>query len=282
MKNIAIKKCKKINPHHKQIADIYDLFDRRNESRINRIDFNREMDEIRNSTVSRSETKLLLNIGKLYYYSDSGNYRGILDEESYMDTNVLRSEYLATSLRLRILERKATALIKYENDLVQATKILEEILQKGDDFAFSLINALSLMSEVHLMKDFDLSAGFIRKAIKLCEKISQDNKRYLLQKRQLESTHDFIMLYHCRLNEELYLNSKPELIHFLIRRGSEEDLARATSLLKELEKENGKLTPFQLYYKALITGEKHYLIKSQREFHRAGDFFYSQIPSKLL
>ncbi|MCP3742739.1 AimR family lysis-lysogeny pheromone receptor [Rossellomorea sp. BNER] len=296
MLRTAIKKCKQIkgsaknekkkerdskNETHKQLAKIYELFIKRNELNVERVDFFFKLEEIRNSTISRIEPEVLLKIGRLHYYSESGNYRGILDEVRFIETGNVTQNYLKDSFTLRVLEQKARALLKYENDYKGANDVLKEILTYDRDlYAFSIINALSLLAELNTLDNYDLANKYIVEAIRLSSKIKSSSS-YARQERMLKSTHDFIQLYHGRFNN-LYLTDPAENIFYLIKKGDKESFQEAIKLLNELELTNGILSPFQLYYKAIATGEKRYLIESQREFHRLGDFYYSRIPSSML
>jgi hypothetical protein len=281
LQKVAIKKCKSINDSHKQLAKVYELFIKRNEYSVGRIEFNFEMERIRNSTVSRKETKSLLNIGKLYYYSESGNHKGVLEEGEFIEIKQIRPDYLRTSFFLRIMEHKARALLKYENNSQKAAEILYEILQYDCNlYTFSNVNALSLLAELNSLNNYETAFRYIKEAILLSSSI-EDKKSYLRQRRMLESTHDFIKLYHGNY-KDLYLTDIAERVYYLVQQNNETADREALILLNELESKNKGLSPFQMYYKGMLTKDKGYLIDSQREFHKAGDFFYSRLPSNLL
>ncbi|MEH7458477.1 AimR family lysis-lysogeny pheromone receptor, partial [Bacillus sp. JJ1127] len=52
----------------------------------------------------------------------------------------------------------------------------------------------------------------------------------------------------------------------------------AIAILEDLQKENGFLSSYQLYYLGLAKNDKNILIKSLESFEKEGNIFYARLP----
>jgi hypothetical protein len=97
----------------------------------------------------------------------------------------------------------------------------------------------------------------------------------------LYATHDFIKITN-GMYKNLYLTDKAEEAHYLSSQPDESSKERALYLLEEIAKERGKLSPFQIYYKALALGDMQLMRFAEKEFLKNGDLFYAQLPRRYL
>ncbi|MGE6379591.1 AimR family lysis-lysogeny pheromone receptor [Peribacillus muralis] len=264
----------------------YSLFLRRSEGNISAQNFIIELENIKYKSNNSPEFKTLGWIGLLYAYYDLHNYNMLfLADEALKEVlnikNVKKTyNYLKESLKVRIYEIQAIGFLK-ENNIQAAEKVSLKLTNAENIGAYPLplSSAFMLLSEIYVFASYNKSLDFINKAINLCNKMNDTrNERWKLR---LEATHDFIKITNNDFTQ-LYLSDPSEQAHLYAKIGGKENEKKCLSILESIENKKGKLSNFQMYYKALALKSDRLLSESAENFIKSGDLFYAQLPKRAL
>jgi predicted transcriptional regulator len=259
------------------IFPIYELFLKRNRKKINKEEFYRSVEAIREQKTNDPEFKILRRIAQAYSYLDFKSYTSLefLAKDTLQLINKLKKDFIQTSYKLRCYELIAIAHLA-RNEIIQAEEILIKSLNETneDTFPIPVISFLSLLSEVYMFRDYKQSLDYNQKAFRVYNKVPNGKLNDKLN--VLKSTHDFIKIHHNDFTN-LFLTDPSEQAHLLVKNGGEENVKMALDILNKLENENG-LSPFQLYYKGMALEDPNVLEQSEYEFINKGNIFYSSLP----
>jgi hypothetical protein len=259
-------------------AEIYNIIRLRNMKKISAEQFYLKIEEFKTSENVSVDSKILLKIATLYAFVDMKSYNIIiiLSESIMNDLEVLSSDYIKESFEVRILEVLAIASLK-RNDLKKVEEISVKLFDPSYLNKFPLpVNAvMCTLAESYLYRDKEKSIKLITQAIKMFK--SKNISSHSLRNHVLESTHDFIKIYHGDY-KMLFLNDLSERAHYLAKEGYSKE---AIAIIEGIEEEQGYLSAYQYYYLGLATNEDKYFHKSLNEFIRQGDTFYSRLSQPI-
>jgi len=264
------------------VVNLYELFLKRNFREIDPQKFFLAINRIK---VDGTETKILRDIGLLYAYLDLKSYKMLfLADEILLDIDDLLSkkntkkhkrDYSYNAYKFRVKEILAIAEMK-KNNVSKSEELANEIIRESHLYPATATSMLSLLAELYVFTNYEKSLNYIYQALEFCEKISFHESNNM--KRFIKSTHDFIKIYNHDF-DGLFLEDSPEIAHYYAAIGKSEE---AIKILNQLERENGVLSPHQLYYKALATKNIDIMESASQAFIDSGDSYYLRMPRSIL
>ncbi|QPA33396.1 AimR family lysis-lysogeny pheromone receptor [Thermaerobacillus caldiproteolyticus] len=266
-----------------ELGKIYSLLAKRNQGLFKSLEFYDELETLKLHGYKRGESSVLLRISSIYALFESQSFNLFFHEiEKTMDLiERIKNKYLKKAYTMRIKEALAIAHM-LKNELSVAQKLCEEILNDDDAEHFPLlVNSINLlMAQMNLFTDYEKSLEYLRKTLMLFQKPNflKNAKRRL---KRVEATHDFIKIVNKDF-DGLFLTDRSEYAHFLAMQEEPELNKKALEILEELQKENGYLTPFQRFYKALALRNAHLMKEAEEEFLISGNRYYAQLPRMYL
>ena len=263
----------------------YLLFSKRSDRKISPTNFYLELEHIKyqsNRTSEKTgEFKVLGLIGLIYAHYDLQNYNMFfLATEALKELEFIKNKYLKEAFKMRVYQLQAVGLFK-DNKLDQAKDAAEKLIsiKNAHMYPVELSNCLILLSEIYVFDDYKKSLSFINKAINLFD--TATDKQHLKLKIQLEATHDFVKIVNGDFTE-LFLTDPAEEAHYLASLGDYENKQESLRILDNIEKENGHLSSFQHYYKALAMNDPKTMNDVIERFINNGDKYYVNLPKRAL
>lgn len=274
-KRELLEKVLELKGEEDPLLRVYSLLVLRNKREIKGQEFYIQLDALRDRSQDYPEWKALIRIAGLYAFLDLKSFSMIsfLAEEALEHTKEITNQYIQTSYRLRVLEIKAIAEMK-RNNVEASERLALEVIQFESDNPLPANSMYSLLSEIYAFRDYKKSIEYIHRA--LTQFAGLDLVEYSNRKGMLEATHDFINIIHGQTSF-LYLTDPAEAAHYLARNENAEDKQRALEILDYINKDSDRLTPHQMYYKALCTGNKKDMDAALNQFIINGDLFYSYL-----
>lgn len=266
-----------------ELAKIYSLLAKRNKGYFrNSLEFYNELEKLKLNGYKRIESKILIRIASIYALFETQAFNLFFYEikKAISLIEKVKNKYLKKAYMIRIKEALAVAYM-LQNELTIAQKLCEEIL--GDDdaehFPLTVCSIYLLLAQMNLFTDYEKSLEYIKKALTLHDNPRLSNE--IRRRKRIEATHDFIKIVN-RDFDGLFFTDRSEYAHFLAVQEETELNKQAIEILEELQKENGYLTPFQLFYKALALRSDHLMKKAEEEFLISGNIYYAQLPRMYL
>ncbi len=253
---------------------VYQKIFERNKKNIKPDEFFLEIEDFKMEDHLSFDSKILLKIATLYSQLDMKSYSIMIPLALNILSNLeaVTSDYLQQSFRIRVLEMMAHAYLKL-GEVHKVEEIADEVLSPEIKLRFPLpANAvLMLLAQAYVFTDKEKSFAYISDAVNMFgeTKFTQ----YHLRRASLESTHDFIHIYHGDYSN-LYLNDLSERSHLMAKKGNDSE---ALYLLDKIKREHGDLTAHQYYYRGLASGDKDDFRISLNKFAKEGDSFYSKL-----
>ncbi|AVP48438.1 AimR family lysis-lysogeny pheromone receptor [Bacillus cereus] len=277
LRNTDTNKNARLN---KKMAEIYQLLSLRNECFINKHEFFRAVDDFRKSRkISSNELKIISDFALIYSHLDFNNHKMVLKYTKqlmpYIDE--IKKGTSKTSFILRAKEMLATS-SHHANDLEQARQYCFEIVNEPLN-KYECMKALAycILGETYILEDYSIAKYYFEEGISTLD--CPTNRKSIVRKKAIENTLNFLKIHWGKDLENVSPTDKAEEAFLYAVTGRE---AQALLLLNELEEENKKLSPMQMYYKGLATGNEKYFKESIEEFEKLGDFFYSRLPRERL
>ncbi|MGG5737777.1 AimR family lysis-lysogeny pheromone receptor [Bacillus cereus group sp. IBL03679] len=265
---------------NKKMAELYQLLSLRNEGLLNKSEFFQAVDHFRKSRkISINELKIISDFALIYSHLDFNDHKMVLKYTKQLIPYIeeIKKGTSKTSFMLRAKEMLATS-SHHANDLEQARKYCFEIVNDPLN-KYECMKALAycILGETYIFEDYSIAKYYFEEGILMLDNPS--NRKSIVRKKAIKNTLNFLKIHWGKDLENISPTDKAEEAFLYAVTGRE---MQALSLLDELERENGKLSPMQKYYKGLATGYKKYFEESIEEFERLGDFFYSRLPRERL
>ena len=156
-----------------------------------------------------------------------------------------------------------------DNAIIEGEKFIKEV--NDQDFPFSVNYARIILAQSYLFKSTIIATKYSNEALDLIK--NDKHNRYVNRRKALKATYDFINIVAGNY-ENLFLEDNSEKAHFFAKVGRKEE---ALEILKKLEMEKGRLSPFQLYYRAIATNCIKDYEKAKEEFVKNGDFHFIKL-----
>jgi hypothetical protein len=260
----------------KKDAQIYSMIQQRNRRKITPEKFYLLIEEFKMSEQIHSDSKILLKIATLYSLQDMDSFKLMipLGENIKENLSSISSDYIKESFEVRTLEMLAQAYLRLgEVEKVEeiGTRLLEDQIRQK--FPLPANSMYIILAKSNLFRNKKRSISLINEGIKMFYDMKFSTHNLRLQ--ALESTHDFIKIYHEDF-KNLYLSDDSERAHLMAKKGYKKE---ALMILEGIEKRNKELSPYQLYYKGLATGNHKYFEESLNKFIRQGDIFFTKLSN---
>ncbi|QPA32602.1 AimR family lysis-lysogeny pheromone receptor [Thermaerobacillus caldiproteolyticus] len=275
-----------IDIYPSKFSDLYSLLLKRNKNELSPIQLYNELEMIKfkmGNETEIPEVQVLVRIASLYSFLSLKSYGLILPlaQDALNQAESITNRYIRESYVIRIKEVMAIYYMK-QLQLEEAIKVARGIinLSNFEKFPLTVNSMLCLLAEIYVYSDYCKSIYYIEKAIEHFKELGMSEK-FKNRENMLYATHDFIKITN-GMYKNLYLTDKAEEAHYLSRQRDESSKERALYLLEKIAKERGKLSPFQIYYKALALGDVQLMRFAEEEFLKAGDLFYAQLPRRYL
>jgi hypothetical protein len=267
-------------------SDLYLLCLKKKNAEISPVQLYNELEKMKfrlGKEAEVPEVLVLVKIMSLYSFLSLHSYGLILPvaAEAFNEAEFIKNSYIKESYMIRIKEIMAIYYTK-QSHLQDAISIAQETinLENFRKFPFFVNSMLHLLAEIYVYDDYNKSIYYIEKAIEHFKEIGS-SERFLDYEHALYATHDFIKITN-GMHQNLYLTDKAEKAHYLARQPDAFSKERALYLLEEIAKENGKLSPFHLCYKALALGDLRLMKFAETEFLKNGELFHVRLPRRYL
>jgi tetratricopeptide (TPR) repeat protein len=136
---------------------------------------------------------------------------------------------------------------------------------------------LNVLGESYIFEDYDKAKVYLEQALYALGDTFNDMMKN--KKRCIMNTLNFLKVYHGKDLDDLYLTDPAEIAFLEIKKGNKE---KAIEILNGLEKQNGKLSAFQLCYMGIAKEDRKLIEKSLKKFEEIGNIFYAQLPKIYL
>jgi transcriptional regulator with XRE-family HTH domain len=266
-----------------ELGKIYSLLAKRDKGLFRSLEFYEELEKLKLYGYKRGESAILLRIATIYALFESQSFNLFFYEaEKTIDLiKQIKNKYLKKAYMMRVKVALAIAHM-VRNEIDKCRKICEEIM--GDQLAEHfplLVNSIHLvMAQITAFTDYQASLEYLKKALELFEN-SRFQESAKKRRLRIEATYDFVKIVNNDF-QGLFLTDQVEYAHFLAAQEEQECRQKAIEILMQLEKENGHLSPFQLYYLALAKRDDQLMKQAEEEFLVSGNRYYSQLPRRYL
>jgi hypothetical protein len=273
-----------INIYPSHFSELYSLLLKRNQSQLSPVQFYHESEMIKfkiGNEIKVPEIKVFVGILLMYSFLDLHSYSSILPIANHTlhQTEQIMNHYIRESYVMRIKEILTIHYMK-QLKLENAIKIAKEVINLAnfEQFPLSVNFMLYLLAEMHVYSDYRKSTYYIEKAIEHFARLglSENLKN---RKQMLLAMHDFIKITN-GVQQNLYLLGEVEQAYYLSVQPHQEAKERALYILEGVANKKGKLSPFELYVKALAANDLYLMKFSEEEFLRSGDLFHAQLPKR--
>jgi transcriptional regulator with XRE-family HTH domain len=255
--------------------ELYKILSLRAQRSIKKEDFYRELELIKRKKLDE-ETIALAKIAEMYNQLDFKSFimLDFLANEAISTLKNISNEYFKKTFELRILEMKALTELMRDN-VENAREICNRVIANYDSihFPIPLSSFYNILSESYIFEDYEKALKYNKIAFNI---ISQTKGECESRKNILESTHDFMKIYHNDF-ENLYLTSLAEKAYYFAETNKGEE---AITLLNEIEMDSGVLSAFQLYYKSIATKDENIRQLARDKCIQSGNYFYSKIMAE--
>lgn len=194
--------------------------------------------------------------------------------------NKVTTKYIKDSFRLRIIELYVFANLM-NNKVDEVRKLASEVINSKESIENSPLFTASIYhyyGQSFIFEDKEKALYWTKKAIEILSE-NNNNDKYRNRINGFIDTADFIEIYKGDNLEEISPRSLAEKAHLEMKKGNYKE---AIFILKQLEKENGKLTSFQLYYLGCAMKDKSLIEKSIESFENSGNKFFVKLPTEML
>lgn len=265
------------------IVRVYELQMKRLEKSISEQDFFEGVEEVFYTNKNLDlETLVLIGISTIYHLVDVAAYSAVAakSQNTLKQINNVQSSYLKNAYSLRIKITLTVASMR-SKQLDVAKELSEELAQQHVLEMFPLFynNALICLSEIYVFTNKEKSFKYINQSVQLMnDGFIDENPRW---KAVVKSTYDFVHIYHNDF-QDLFFEEPAEKAHYYAKQLHITEREKALKILNEIEAENGGLSNFQSYYKALAMRDLKLMHKVKDKFYQSGDFYYVQLPQDFI
>ncbi|MFH7833930.1 AimR family lysis-lysogeny pheromone receptor [Bacillus luti] len=267
----------------KEWAEVYRILYKRSKENLVGKSLLTEVEKKR-KTIKGTEMSLLLDIIYCYGIYDISDFRFLssyaCDVKEKIENEIPQKEkFLKQSFTIKINESiHATYLSLCKiKEAREYTSYLMKYLGEPGKYPIAQASALNVLGESYIFEDYNKSKIYLEQALYALGDTFNDKMKN--KKICIMNTLNFLNLYHGKDLDALYLADPAEIAFLEIRKGNK---AKAIEILNRLEKENGKLSAFQLCYMGIAKEDRKLIEKSLNEFEKLGNIFYTQLPKKYL
>lgn len=267
----------------KEWAEVYRILYRRSKEDLVGKSLLTEVEKKR-KTIKSIEMNLLLDIIYCYGVYDISDFRFLYsyacDVKEKIENEIPQKEkFLKQSFTIKINESiHATylSLCKLKKAR-EYTPYLMGYLGEPGKYPIPQASALNVLGESYIFEDYEKAKVYLEQALYALGDTFNDMMKN--KKRCIMNTLNFLKVYHGKDLDDLYLTDPAEIAFLEIKKGNKE---KAIEILNGLEKQNGKLSAFQLCYMGIAKEDRKLIEKSLKKFEEIGNIFYAQLPKIYL
>ncbi|PGS38520.1 hypothetical protein COC58_20990 [Bacillus cereus] len=265
----------KENDDLKKYIVIYELFNKRNQNEAR----GRKLENmIYDLNVSKdAERKTLIEMLLTICMYDSANYSAMIPHANKIKGFLpkIKNSLVHDYLQMHYYERLAYVELLNGN-VEQSRAVCNKILQSDLDLQFIKATAMCCLGESYIFTDVLKAEEYILKAIDCLKDVPhfQQTRKY----KAFKTTLAFIYIeFGFNLDKIDFSCIEQADVAFYEAKYGDREVAKR--ILKSIENDNDKLSPFQLYYLSYAYPErnKEYLNKSLEEFAKNGNIFYIKV-----
>ncbi|MGK3616318.1 AimR family lysis-lysogeny pheromone receptor [Bacillus cereus] len=232
-------------------------------------------------TVKSDEAKIMLDIITFYTLYESREYKMLFNYSEMLLPKIekISDAFIRDLYRVRIQEIIAYASLMDEQ-IDKSRDICHKILNTEDNFGYLdmlKVSALGCLGESYSFDSYEQSLWYLNKGIELLNKCH--SHRAVERKRNFLNMRSYIRLINKKDLYDLDIYDVGEVALKHIINGNEKEAVR---LLRNVEKEKGKLTPMKLCYLGMALKDRSLLEQSIEGFINEGCKFYCRLPRKIL
>jgi transcriptional regulator with XRE-family HTH domain len=221
------------------------------------------------------EMKILTDILHMYSLFDMEEYNSMfkITQDLIDSVKQIKNPFLQTSYCFRVKEIYAYAHLMSDN--LEEARTLGKKLTGTDNTEHPLLepSGYYILGQSYIFESSTKSIEYLEKGIEYLKKF--DGPLIDKKRAALKSTLEFVKIYWGIELDSLDPIHPAEKAFLLFKKG---EVEQAESILMDLEKKNGGLTPYQLYYLACIKNDANKMVEALSEFERRGNRFYSNLP----
>lgn len=272
--HFLLRKHKESDDLKKYIA-IYELFNKRNKNEAR----GRKLENmVYDLNISKDvECRTLIEMLLTICMYDSANYSAMIPHADKTKRLLpkIKNALIHDYLQMHYYERLAYVELLNSN-VEQSRTVCNEILQSDLDLQFIKATALCCLGESYIYTDVLKAEEYILKAINCLKDAPsfQQTRKY----KAFKTTLAFIYIeFGFNLDKIDFSCIEQADIAFYEAKYGDREVAKR--ILKSIENDNDKLSPFQLYYLSYAYPEKNkeYLNKSLEAFAKNGNIFYIKV-----
>ncbi|MES5896928.1 AimR family lysis-lysogeny pheromone receptor [Bacillus cereus group sp. RP43] len=240
--------------------------------------------EKKRKTIKSTEMNLLLDIIYCYGVYDLSDYRFLYryacDVKEKIENEISQKEkFLTQSFTIKINESiHATSLTLCKiKEAREYAHYLMDYLGEPGKYPIPQASALYVLGESYIFEDYNKAKVHLEQALYALGDTFNDKMKN--KKKCIMNTLNFLKVYHSKDLDDLYLTDPAEIAFLEIKKGNKE---KAIEILNGLEKQNGKLSAFQLCYMGIAKEDRKLIEKSLKKFEEIGNIFYAQLPKLYL
>ncbi|PDZ06548.1 hypothetical protein CON03_07010 [Bacillus cereus] len=232
-------------------------------------------------SVKSDETKIMLDIITFYTLYESREYKMLFNYSEMLLPKIqkIKDNFTRDLYRTRIQEITAYASLM-DDQIDKSREICHEILNTKDNFGYLdmlKVSALGCLGESYSFDSCEQSLWYLTKGIDLLNRCHSD--RASERKKNFLNMRSYIRLINNKDLHDLDIYDVGEEALKYIVLGNER---RAIELLKNEEKEKGKLSSMKLCYLGMALKDRTLLERSIEGFIGEGCKFYCRLPKKIL
>ena len=225
--------------------------------------------------VKSNEALFVLEICEVYYYSTVGEIGNVVNhlEKVKNRTSLIQDSLLSELYTNRIEEVESVIMLFNRADTIKARNLCEKVIKDETGFycATFLADAYYRIGMSFLFESPDMCIKNLKKAKELYLKDNKEKAAENIYKNEITFAKIFWGL---RIIEADELEDSYKA--FLLAKS--ENKEEALQVIKELDQSS----PFTKYYSGIASGNKNDLLESLLIFKNKGNYFYAQLPKKLL
>lgn len=265
---------------NRKFASAYELLYLRNADEFNPREFLKlvkgEMGKQKNA---EDISKIPMEFALIYAFFDSRSYNLVSAniDELKAEIEKVKNPFLKSSYELRTMELLATCFHR-NNELERARELCDDLISRdGRVYLLPKATAYCIMGETYILTDYELSKYYLDKGLSLVA--SPSNQKMRKKQQMLQTTLDFLNIHFEKNLNHINPINPTERGYLYIKQNMKQ---KADALMEETKKQNGFLTPLQLFVQALAREDMNLMREALLAFERNNDLFYAELPKNVL
>ncbi|PGC98402.1 AimR family lysis-lysogeny pheromone receptor [Bacillus toyonensis] len=268
------------NKLNRKFANAYELLHLRNAGNMNTQTFLKTVKKKMEQRKSTDDiSKIPMDFSLIYAFFDHRNYNLVSEYTNDLLSQIKKMEnpFLRSSYELRTMELLATSFHR-NNELEKARELCNKMIaRQGRVALIPKATAYCIMGETYILSDYELSKYYLDKGLQLMA--APNNKKMFKKKQMIQTTLDFLNIHFEKNLDDMKPKNPAELAYLYVKKGMNQ---QADNLIEEIKRENGFVTPLQVFIQALAREDMILMRDALLAFERNNDLFYAELPKNVL